>query len=57
MKDVVLVLALMAFFAVCVLYVRACERIMGPDDEVDAGDAVEPADSEAELLIDSVPGR
>ena len=42
MKDVVLVLALIAFFGVCVLYVRACERIMGPDDEVDAGDATSP---------------
>ena len=41
MKDVVLVLALLAFFGVCVLYVRACERIMGPDDAVDTGDETE----------------
>ena len=37
MKDVVLVLALVAFFGVCVLYVRACGIIMGPDDAVDMG--------------------
>lgn len=35
MTDVVLVAALVAFFAVCVLYVSACERIMGPDEDVD----------------------
>jgi hypothetical protein len=58
MKDVVLVLALLAFFGVCVLYVRACERIMGPDDGVDVGDASEPSRAEeAELVIDSVPGQ
>lgn len=54
MKDVVLVLALLAFFGVCVLYVRACERLMGPDDAVDTGDETEAADSE-ELVIDAVP--
>ena len=37
MKDAVLVLALIAFFGVCVLYVRACGLIMGPDDAVDMG--------------------
>jgi hypothetical protein len=37
MKDVVLVLALLAFFGVCVLYVHACGIIMGPDDAVDMG--------------------
>jgi hypothetical protein len=57
MKDVVLVLALLAFFGVCVLYVSACERIMGPDDSVDTGDATEPVVADGELVIDSVPGR
>lgn len=37
MTDVVLLVALLAFFGVCVLYVRACERIMGPDESVDTG--------------------
>jgi hypothetical protein len=34
--DVILVVALVAFFGICTLYVRACERIMGPDEAVDA---------------------
>jgi hypothetical protein len=37
MTDFVLVVALLAFFGVCVLYIRACERIMGPDEGVDTG--------------------
>ena len=35
MRDVVLVLALIAFFGVCVLYVRACGIVMGPGEPVD----------------------
>jgi hypothetical protein len=37
MTDLVLIVALLAFFCVCVLYIRACERIMGPDQAVDTG--------------------
>jgi hypothetical protein len=43
MTDVILVAALLAFFGVCVLYVRACERIMGPDDAVDMALVEEPS--------------
>jgi hypothetical protein len=41
--DVILVAVIVAFFAVSVLFVRACERIIGPDVEGDrAVDEVEP---------------
>lgn len=43
-----LVATVVAFFALAVLYVRACDRIVGPDDDAaapadgtDAPDAVE----------------
>ena len=36
MTDVILVAIIVAFFALSVLFVRACERIIGPDVEADA---------------------
>jgi hypothetical protein len=33
MTDVLFVLVLIAFFAVCVGFVKVCERIIGPDPE------------------------
>jgi hypothetical protein len=33
MVDVILVAILVAFFALAVLFVKACERIIGPDIE------------------------
>lgn len=36
MTDIILVAVLVAFFALSVLFVRACERIIGPDVESDA---------------------
>jgi hypothetical protein len=38
MTDIVLVATLVVFFALSVLFVRACERIIGPDVEGDAVD-------------------
>jgi hypothetical protein len=35
MTDVVLLAVLVAFFALSVAFVRACERIIGPDVESD----------------------
>lgn len=32
MADVLLVLIVLAFFGLCVLYVRGCERIIRSDD-------------------------
>ena len=34
--DIILVAVLVAFFALAVVFVRACERIIGPDVEADA---------------------
>jgi len=42
--DVILVAIIVAFFALSVLFVRACERIIGPDVESDSG--VDSADEE-----------
>ena len=48
MYDVISVLFVLAFFALCVAYAHACDRILGPDDqaETDAipGDPSGPAD-------------
>ena len=35
MVDVILILILVAFFALAVLFVKACERIVGPDVNVE----------------------
>jgi len=37
MADVLVVVTLLAFFGLCVAFVRGCDRIIGPDDaeEVD----------------------
>lgn len=35
MADVAFVLVLIAFFALAVLFVRACDRIIGPDEAVE----------------------
>lgn len=43
MTDVLFLAVLVAFFAVAVVFVHACERIIGPDLEADApADAAEP---------------
>jgi hypothetical protein len=36
--DILLLAVIVAFFALSVLFVRACERIIGPDLEADATD-------------------
>lgn len=42
MADLVVVVGVIAFFAICVWFVRACDRIIGPDPE-DLGETGEPA--------------
>ena len=44
MRDVVFVVVTLAFFALAALYVRACGRIIGPDELVSADD-IEDADT------------
>jgi hypothetical protein len=46
MRDVIVVAIIAVFFALCVAYVRWCDRIIGPDpdglrDEDDDGSAVD----------------
>jgi hypothetical protein len=33
MVETILVLTILAFFGLCVLYVRACDVIIGPDED------------------------
>jgi hypothetical protein len=33
MADLVVIVGVVAFFAICVWFVRACDRIIGPDPE------------------------
>jgi hypothetical protein len=42
MVDVLMLAILIAFFAIAVAFVRACEKIIGPDIEAQRADA--PAD-------------
>ena len=37
MNDFAFVAIILAFFAIAVLFVKACDRIIGPDDEAFAG--------------------
>ena len=41
MKDVVVLVITLAFFALCVAYVRWCDRIIGPDPDGLGDDDVE----------------
>jgi hypothetical protein len=40
MPDVLAIAALTTFFSVAVLFVRACERIIGPDLEAESPDSI-----------------
>jgi len=46
--DIVSVLFVLVFFALCVAYTHACDRILGPDEQAEAtapsGDSSGPAD-------------
>ena len=42
MADVLMVLLMVAFVALCVVYVRWCDHIIGPDPVRTDGDAAEP---------------
>jgi hypothetical protein len=46
--DIIAVLFVLGFFALCLLYVNACDRILGPDEQVaadaPAGEPSGPAD-------------
>jgi hypothetical protein len=49
MRDVLMMLLIAAFFALCIAYVWWCDRIIGPDP-AGSGD-------NAEQVPDEVPGR
>ncbi|MDQ1511806.1 MAG: hypothetical protein QOG50_3650 [Actinomycetota bacterium] len=42
MPDILAIAALVAFFSIAVMFVRACERIIGPDLEAEASTAEAP---------------
>jgi len=46
MPDVLAIAALIVFFSIAVLFVRACERIIGPDIETGLSDSAQPGLSE-----------
>jgi hypothetical protein len=45
--DVLFLAILCAFFALCVVFVHACERIIGPDLEAEATIDVTPSEQAA----------
>jgi len=46
--DIISIAFVLVFFALCLLYVQACDRILGPDEELVApaapGEPTRPAD-------------
>ncbi|HTL86476.1 MAG TPA: hypothetical protein VL856_14925 [Acidimicrobiia bacterium] len=48
MADVLVVAALCAFFALSVVFVRACERVVGPDLEAESSSGTTHAPEERE---------
>ena len=48
MYDIISIVFVLGFFALCLLYVQACDRILGPDEElavpVAPGEPTRPAD-------------
>ena len=48
MADVWVLLLILAFFALCVAFVRGCDSIIGPDDAEELGPHAPEADAEGE---------
>jgi hypothetical protein len=48
MADVWVLLLILAFFALCVAFVRGCDAIIGPDDAEELAPPAPEADSERE---------
>lgn len=49
MRDVIVLITISAFFALCVAYVALCDRIIGPDPEP-AADAAAKGPVEIEVV-------
>jgi len=53
MADIIFVTVICAFFALCVVYIRWCDRIIGSDDAIVIVDAVRP-DEDADAAVTPV---
>lgn len=49
MNDFSYVAIIIAFFALAALFVKACDRIIGPDEESEAPRATAPSDDDVPL--------
>ena len=57
MSDVIFIAATIFFFAICALYVRWCDKIIGPDDFPASGDAaIQPVGEDGALLAPAIVG-
>ena len=45
MADLVVIVGVIAFFAICVWFVWACDRIIGPDPDADVSELTETQDA------------
>ena len=54
MSDVIFIAVIVAFFALCALYVQWCDRIVGAGDTVLPGSADDLADGDTPTLVASV---
>ena len=50
MADVWVLLLVLAFFAICVAFVRGCDRIIGPDEAAETVPAPEDEEMKAETV-------
>ena len=50
MADLWVVVAVLAFFGLCVAFVYGCDRIIGPDDAYDLDESSETEDLVAEVI-------
>ena len=56
MSDVIFIAVIVAFFALCALYVQWCDRIVGTSDPATPGAADDLADGDTPTLVASVAG-
>lgn len=53
MADLIFVSIIVAFFALCVVYLRWCDRIIGPDESVAVRDDAE----SSHVVTDATPAH
>ncbi|HXY93375.1 MAG TPA: potassium transporter Trk [Acidimicrobiia bacterium] len=56
MADLWVVLTVLAFFGLCVAFVKGCDVIIGPDDQSDLVTSVDDDEAEADVAVGAEVG-